>query len=202
MTADPFTLPDPPAPIEDAPPAPVDLPPAPPAPDVKPKRPTTRAGRRAASAANKAKKPTGKDKKPTSSTPRKAALETRLTDNFVALGAVLAATGGMMSPALAADGLLITQHAASVSAALTKVADQQPAVKAALERMLTAGVYSGLVTAVLPLAIGIAGNHGMLPAGLVSALGGGVDTSTHATAGGYNYDPATGHLNPNGATVG
>jgi hypothetical protein len=192
MTADPFTLPEPPTPVEDTPPAPADLPSTPPAPDVKPKRPTTRAGRRAASATSKAKRPSTKDKKPTGTTPRKAALETRLTDNFVALGAVLAATGGMMSPALAADGLLITQHAASVSAALTKVADQQPAVKAALERMLTAGVYSGLVTAVLPLTIGIAGNHGMLPAGLVAALGGGVAPPS---------DPQTG-ASPQGYTVG
>lgn len=172
MTADPFTVP---AKDDDAPafspataaslPPDVALPPAPPAPDDKPKRPTTRAGRRAAAAAKNVPG-SGKDTKPktTKPTPRKASLETRLAANLAGLGTVVAISGGMVSPAFVQDGVLITTHSADVAKALAKVADDQPQVKAALETWLTAGVWSGLVSALLPLAVGIAGNHGAIPA--------------------------------------
>lgn len=148
----------------------VALPPKP-AEDKAPKRPTTRAGRAAAAAAKRAEKPTKPDAKPKTSAPRKSSLETRLTGSLVTLGTVVAATGGMVNPAVAADGVLITQHAANVAAALDKVAANDPRVKAALERMLTAGTWSGLIAAVLPLALGIAANHGAIPAHLAAMLG-------------------------------
>lgn len=172
-TPDPFAVPEPPDLSTDAPPAPP-VSPEPPAPDTAPgKRPTTRAGRKAAAATKQAKaKAAGTDKAPTSkAAPRKASLETRLTGSLVTLGMVTAATGGMVSPAFAADGVLITQHAANIAAALDKVAQDQPQVKAALERMLTAGVWSGLVAAVLPLAVGMAANHGAIPPHFAAMLG-------------------------------
>lgn len=183
MSNDPFSIPEPPSPVgsinpagkdSDAPPA---APPVsePPAPDAAPsRRPTTRAARKAKSAETAARKAAaGKaDAKPKStSTPRKASLETRLTGSLVTLGTVTAATGGMVSPAFAADGVLITQHAANIAAALDKVAQDQPQVKAALERMLTAGVWSGLIAALLPLAVGMAANHGAIPPHLAAMLG-------------------------------
>lgn len=183
MSNDPFKVPEPPSPVGSinpagkdagAPPAPVS-PPEPPAPDTAPaKRPTTRAGRKAATAAKSARKAaTGAtDAKPKSTpTPRKANLETRLTGSLVTLGTVTAVSGGMVSPAFAQDGVLITEHAASIASALAKVADDQPQVKAALERMLTAGVWSGLVAAMLPLVVGIAANHGAIPPHLAAMLG-------------------------------
>lgn len=139
------------------------------APRPKSKRATTRAGRRAEAEARKLADTT--KPKATKPAPRKSTLEKRLTDNLVGLGTVVAAAGGMVNPALTADGILITQHAAAVAKALDKVAADQPAVKAALERTLTAGVWSGLVAAMAPLAIGIAANHGLLPAGIAEALG-------------------------------
>jgi hypothetical protein len=169
--------------LELPPPPPID----PPTPDAAPKvakRPTTRAGRRAAAEANKLRNPgTAKaDKSPKTQTlPRKATLETRLTGQLVGLGTVVSVTGGMFSPAFAADGILITEHAANVAKALDKVAQDQPQVKAALERMLTTGVWGGLIAAMMPLAVGIAANHGALPAGVAAMVGaqapeaGGVD---------------------------
>jgi hypothetical protein len=186
VSNDPFRVPEPPSPVgsinpagkdTDAPPA-IVSPAEPPAPDTAPakrsKRPTTRAERAAASAARKAQAAaSGKtDTKPKStSTPRKASLETRLTGSLVTLGTVTAVSGGMVSPAFAQDGVLITEHAASIASALAKVADDQPQVKAALERMLTAGVWSGLVAAMLPLVVGIAANHGAIPPHLAAMLG-------------------------------
>lgn len=154
----------PPAPIE--PPTP-DLPPKP------SKRPTTRAGRRAASAANQITKgKTTPDKGPKApATPRKATLETRLTGQLVSIGTGVAVAGAMLSPAFQADGVLIVQNAGNVAKALDKVAQDQPQVKAALERMLTAGVWSGLATAMAPLVLGIAANHGMVPASVAAMLG-------------------------------
>lgn len=207
MSNDPFRVPEPPTPVgsinpagkdADAPPAPVVSPAEPPAPDTAPsKRPTTRAARKAKSAETAARKAAaGKtDAKPKStSTPRKASLETRLTGSLVTLGTVTAATGGMVSPAFAADGILITQHAANIAAALDKVAQDQPQVKAALERMLTAGVWSGLIAACLPLAVGIAANHGALPPHLAAMLGAEVPDLTPAA-------PAAGPAMPQGFGV-
>lgn len=179
-TADPFALPE-------APPAPPAAPEAPAAPaavapvgDEKPKRPTTRAGRRAAAEAKAAKKATSpRESKPSKPTPRKASLETRLAANIAGLGTVVAATGGMVSPAFVADGVLVVEHSANVAKALAKVADDQPQVKAALERALTAGVWSGLIAAVLPLAVGIAANHGAIPSHLATML---ADDSPQAPA--------------------
>jgi hypothetical protein len=151
-----------------------DLPPNPDAkPDTAPKRPTTRAGRKAASAARAAAKTSKPDAKPKAAkaTPRRAPLETRLTGSLVTLGTVVAATGSVTSPAIQADGVLICQHAPQVAAALDKVAKDDPRVAAALERMLTAGVWSGLIAAMLPLVVGIAANHGALPAHLATMLG-------------------------------
>lgn len=154
-----------------APPQLDELPPAPDvAPDTKPKRPTTRAGRRAASARAKAKKA---DKPPTSSkpTPRRATLETRLTQSLVSVGTMVTATGAMTSPAVQADGLLIIRQAPDIAAALDKVAKDDPRVAAALEKMLTVGVWGGLTAAVLPLVVGIAANHGAIPPHVAGMFG-------------------------------
>lgn len=176
LTADPFALPKPDEAAPELPPLAgvPDGPPPPPGPDVAPKappkRPTTRAGRRAAA---EAKKAAGKaEKKPASpkAAPRRAPLERRLCDSLTTIGTMTAGLGGMVNPAFTADGVLIIEHAESVSKALAKVAADQPHVAAALERMLTAGVYSGLMAALLPLVIGIMANHGAIPAGLAAML--------------------------------
>lgn len=164
----------------------VDLPPRDTAPkaDTPPKRPTTRAGRQAAAAARKAQGKTDKAPKTGKpSAPRKASLETRLTGNLITLGTVIAATGGMTSPAVTADGVLICQHAPNVAAALDKIAKDDPRVAAALERMLTVGTWSGLVAAMLPLVLGIAANHGAIPPGIASLLGATPDADAAASLG-------------------
>lgn len=157
------------------------LPPEPTTPDAAPakKRATTRAGRAAAAERAKLEKSTKKDSTPKTAkaTPRRASLETRLTGSLVTLGTMTAAAGGMVNEAFTADGILIVEHAESIAKALDKVAKDQPHVAAALERMLTAGVYSGLIAAMLPVVIGIAANHGALPQSVAGLLGAASDVA-------------------------
>ena len=175
-TRPPLDLPPPPPKPE---PAPAPARPAEPAPDTAPaKRPTTRAGRRAAAEARKAEKAakaTKPDTKPASKpAPRRASLETRLGGAIASLGTGVAVAGiGMGSEAVKADGLLVVEHSANVAKALDSLAKDNPAVAATLERMLTAGAWSGVIAACVPIAIGVASNHGMIPAGMAEALGAG-----------------------------
>lgn len=169
-TADPFALPEDLAQLEPATPQSEDEPPK----DTKPKRPTTREGRRIAAAQAKAKAAAaGKDTKPKSAkpTPRRAPLEARLAASIASIGTMVMVSGALVSPAISADGLVIAQHSGSVAAALDKVAKDDPRVAAALERMLTAGVWSGLLGALVPVALGIAANHGAIPANIAAMLG-------------------------------
>lgn len=161
-----FAEPDDTAPVQDTTP---DA-----APDSKPRRPTTRAGRQAAREARKATSASNDSKpKATKTAPRKATLESRLAGNLVSLGTMLSAGGAVAgSDALAADGLVVIQHSANLAAAINKVADQDPRVKAALEKMLTAGVWSGVAMAVVPVALAVLGNHGAIPPQLAAMLTG------------------------------
>lgn len=143
-----------------------------PGPDSKPRRPTTRAAR---AAAREARKATGasNDSKPkaTKTAPRKAALESRLAAAIVGMGTMLATASALTgSGALMQDGVTVIEHSADLAAAINKVADQDPRVKAALEKMLTAGVWSGVAMAVVPVALAIAGNHGLVPPQLAAML--------------------------------
>lgn len=178
-TVDPFAIPDPIAPTT----PPVDQAPA--AGDtIKPKRPTTRAERAAVSAANQAKKATAskpKDKGPAGKpAPRRASLETRLAGSIATMGTAVMVAGVATNEAVQKDGLLVVQHSGSIAAALDKVAKDDPKVAAALERMLTAGVWSGLIAALLPLGLGIAANHGMIPEHVMTMLGAGVPEAENA----------------------
>lgn len=62
-----------------------------------------------------------------------------------------------------ADALAIVEHAEPIAYALDRLAKENPAVKRVLERLLTSSAWGGVIVAVLPLVIAIAGNHGMLP---------------------------------------
>lgn len=141
-------------------------------PPAKKKRPTTRAGRAAAAAERKAAGKGKSDKAPSSTPrPRRSDLETRLTTSLATLGTGLVAAGSMTSPAVAADGILVIRQAPDVSKALADLAKNDPRVAAALERMLTVGTYGALVAAVAPLMIGIAANHGAIPAHVAGMVG-------------------------------
>lgn len=147
----------------------VDVPDMPPAQDTKPSRPTTRAGRAAARKAAAAR--TGQDAKPkaTKPMPRKGALDKRLTTALVSVGGMVAGLSMVTgSEPLKADGLVIIENSANMAEAINRLADEDPRIKAALERMLSAGAWSGVLAATLPVVLAIAGNHGMVPPQLAS----------------------------------
>ncbi len=147
--------------------------------DTAPKRssrPTTRAGRRAASEAAKAAKAAKAEQAPKRSTakptPRRASLESRLAGSIAGIGTAVMVSGvATGKPALQADGQLIVEHSGNIAAALDKVAKDNPAVARALEQMLTAGVWGGLAVALMPVALGIAANHGAIPPGVAAMMG-------------------------------
>lgn len=118
---------------------------------TKPKRTRTRKARAAKPRAPKA------DTAPRSTSPRPPALRKRLEDSITTLGALLL----LVNPT---DGQLIIAGAAKQAAALDAIAKDNPAVKRALERMLTASVYGQLAAAFAPTLLGIAANHRLLPA--------------------------------------
>lgn len=163
MTADTSNLdglvpPDPDATPGDTPPA-------------KPKRPTTRAGRKAAAAKKAATSAPKADAKPKPATPRKSSLETRLAGSLTTIGMGVTAAGGMTSPAIQRDGILIIGNAPNIAKALADIAAGNPAVAANLERMLAAGTYAALFAALAPLVIGIGANHGVIPPHVAEMVG-------------------------------
>lgn len=175
---------------EAGPPEATTLPPPPPNPeDTKPKRPTTRAGRRARAAATKAAKAsTPKAPKAAKPPPRRAPLEDRLASSLATVGtAIVVAGAGTGSQAVQADGMLVVAHAPNVAHALDQLARDNPAVAAALERMLTAGAWSGVIVACTPIALGVAANHGLLPQAVLDML-----TAAPDQAAGPDAPPADG----------
>jgi hypothetical protein len=110
--------------------------------------------------------------------PRKSTtpnLEKRLGSSLTTLGTL----GCLVSPN---DGMVILQGVPALAAALAKLADENPAVRSNLERMLTAGAWSGVIAAVVPMVIGIMANHGAMPPAMAAMFGAG----TPPTDGGLN----------------
>jgi hypothetical protein len=99
------------------------------------------------------------------SRPRPASLEHRLTASITTMGTMV---GMVHMP----DGLVIVSGAPQLSAALARLAAENPAVKQGLERMLTAGAWSAVLAAAVPIVAGLALNHGMLPGEFASVLKG------------------------------
>lgn len=115
------------------------------------KAPTKKAGRRRVAAPKVDKAPSKGPGRP----PRNG-LEKRLAEQFTTIGLVVSAIN-------VADGAVIIEHGENVARALDKLAAENPKVQAALDKWLTAGAWSGVATAVAPIVLGIAGNHGVLP---------------------------------------
>jgi hypothetical protein len=126
----------------------------PPAPDVAPD--AGKKGKRTRGDAAPRTKPPGKTR---------VTLKMKLQSQIESLGGLLM-VGGMATSntALMADGQLISEHAAAQADALDKLAKASPAVKRALEALVTASLYGELAAAFLPVVIGIAANHGVLGA--------------------------------------
>lgn len=134
--------------------------------DAKPKR--TRAPRKRAP-----RKRTTADRAPRASTPRATSLRAQLEEAITSIGFVVMVFN-------ANDGRLIMEGAKRQAAALDALAKENPAVRAALSRLLTTSVYAGLAMAFAPTLLGIAANHNIVPP-LVAQLAGAATTPPPAS---------------------
>ena len=69
------------------------------------------------------------------------------------------------------DGFCVAHHTPTISSAVADLAVERPEVAAALDRVLAVGPYGALIGAVLPLAVQIMHNHGMVPEPMAKAMG-------------------------------
>ncbi|WP_190127135.1 hypothetical protein [Streptomyces inusitatus] len=134
----------------------MDSPPPTPPPDAAPKK---RRGR-PPGATDKAPRKTAASSRRANTPP----LEKRLGTSLTTLGML----GCMVSPA---DGMVFVNGVPALASSLAKLAEENNSVRENLERMLTAGAWSGVVGAVAVIAGGIAANHGLLPAEFAAMLG-------------------------------
>lgn len=130
---------------------------APPAPAKRKRAPGKTRARKTPSPAN--------DAAPTSPRPpRGVSLERRL-EEFITAG------GAMLLIVNARDGQAVIAGAPSQARALGALAKENPAVKRALEKLLTVSVYGQLLAAFAPTVLTIAANHGAVPP-IVASLAG------------------------------
>jgi len=78
---------------------------------------------------------------------------------------------GQLNESLALDGAALSMHAPGIAEALNELANDNPAVAAALDRILTAGPYGAIIGACLPLAFQIAANHKKIPDAMAKSCG-------------------------------
>lgn len=84
--------------------------------------------------------------------------------------ALVLAMAGMRNPTLAADSVAVSSATPGLAAALAQLAAERPEVAAALDRLMRVGPYSALVAALVPLALQLATNHRIIPAGLLGTV--------------------------------
>lgn len=68
------------------------------------------------------------------------------------------------------DAAAIGMHGDNISNEITGLADKYPAIGKALDTLVQAGPFAGLLTAVMPLALQIAANHKRIPADKVPGV--------------------------------
>lgn len=78
---------------------------------------------------------------------------------------------GQLNESLALDGAALSMHAPGIAEALNDLANDNPAVAAALDRILSAGPYGAIIGACLPLAFQIAANHKKIPDAMAKSCG-------------------------------
>lgn len=70
-----------------------------------------------------------------------------------------------------ADAAAIALHAEPIGEAVAEVSANDPRFAAIIDRLVHAGPYAALLSAVAPLALQLAANHGYAPVGLLGTMG-------------------------------
>jgi hypothetical protein len=88
----------------------------------------------------------------------------------VQLPAIAAGMLGAIMPVFRYDSLAISLHGKRIADALAETAETVPSVAAVLDKAANIGPYALIVTAVTPLVVQIAANHGMIKPGMMGSL--------------------------------
>lgn len=87
---------------------------------------------------------------------RRQSLAPRLENAFMALGLGLSMVNQQ-------DATIIAQNANNMAVAWDALANENPKIRRALERALSASAWGGVLAASLPVIMGIGMNHGLIP---------------------------------------
>lgn len=117
--------------------------------------------------------------RPRRTTPRKTAPTSKKTGpdyrpgilGLLQIPAFALGAAGQFNEDLALDGAAISLHAPGIADALHHLALENPAVAAALDRILAAGPYGAILGACLPLVMQIAANHKRIPDAMARGVG-------------------------------
>lgn len=100
--------------------------------------------------------------------PRKTADPVDYTPGILGLVQLPAFMLGMLAPlnpALQLDAAALLLHGPTVASAINSAAQQNETLAAMLDKILAIGPWGALLGALLPLALQLAANHGLVPAG-------------------------------------
>lgn len=115
------------------------------------------------------------------SAPRKRAPSARKTKGgtdysegiagILQMAAMPFALAGTKDLAFAADAVAIVNATPDVASALNELAQTQPAIAAALDKILAVGPYGILISALIPMFVQILANHKVMPIEMAKGLG-------------------------------
>jgi hypothetical protein len=129
--------------------------------------PGSRRSKRAAGARSPSRKPKA------SASSRKAAQGADYAQGLqdMMVGPTVALTiAGMKRPELLADAATLELHLPPIADALGKLAAERPEVAAMLDRLMSAGPYTALLSATVPLVLQLGANHGLLKGGMLGTM--------------------------------
>lgn len=129
--------------------------------------PGSRRSRRAAGARSPARKPktAGGSKKAAQGADYAQGLQDMMAGPLIGL-----TLAGMKRPELLADAAALEAHLPPIADALGKLAADRPEIAAMLDRLMSAGPYTALMSATVPLALQLGANHGLLKGGMFGTV--------------------------------
>lgn len=116
----------------------------------------------------KKRRDAGASRKAGGTTRRAGSQRAKYAEGVAGLLQVPAAVLSFVDPV---DGYCVAKHTPNIAGAVADLAVERPEVAAALERVMAVGPYGALIGAVLPLAVQIMHNHGMVPEPMAKAMG-------------------------------
>lgn len=134
-----------------------------PPPGTPPQKSTAKKSTTAKKAGPAPRKAATTPKRPVGRPPRPR-IGAKVTESFESIGAILVMVGETREDEhLTYDGQVLAGRAAAIGASVEHIADQNPAIKRALERFFTISGWGQIAATVATVAVPIAACHGFLP---------------------------------------